>query len=128
MVLTALKSSGLALEFAASELRAEPSVVLAAVQKDGLAVAFASAELKLNESLALAAVRSNTAAVRLLPKALSNSMSFLCPITITLFYNSIMLYFSLYLILSYVYTSYVFLKVQLTSIYFFLDVRSYKAS
>ena len=52
----AVKTDGLALEFASDDLKAEPEVVLAAVMEYGPALEFASDNLKARSEVVLAAI------------------------------------------------------------------------
>ena len=59
MVLAAVFQDGMALEYAAEELRADREVVLAAVSENGVVVKFAAKELRADRDVVLAAVSEN---------------------------------------------------------------------
>ena len=58
MVLAAVFQDGMALEYAAEELRADREVVLAAVSENGLAVNFAAKELRADREVVMAVVEN----------------------------------------------------------------------
>jgi hypothetical protein len=64
VVLAAVTSDGLALEYASKVLKADKEVVLAAVTSDGSAFEYASEELKADKEFLLAALTSNIGALK----------------------------------------------------------------
>eukprot|EP00931_Biecheleriopsis_adriatica_P004115 TRINITY_DN10582_c0_g1_i5.p1 TRINITY_DN10582_c0_g1~~TRINITY_DN10582_c0_g1_i5.p1 ORF type:complete len:481 (-),score=80.25 TRINITY_DN10582_c0_g1_i5:93-1535(-) len=70
VVLAAVQQNGWALQFAAKPLRSDRELVLAAVQQDGLALQFAADSLRSDRELVLAAVQENGLALEFAAESL----------------------------------------------------------
>merc|ERR1712227_646098 len=74
IVCTAVKTYGLALEYAGEQFKKDKDIVLAAVENNGLALKYAEQNLKNDKEIVLAAVTNNYLAIRFMDSSLNNDI------------------------------------------------------